>query len=140
MPTNGMRYWTGARRTAGPWPHWLRYWTRTTGGIRRDLLIHDAWLNQLMAGNMRPGQVVARQFGVSRSTVHRALARATDWLSPTGWPPAIPHGFGLSHAERRRVILRAHGINPYEGRPIDPYVDNYQVPEWAQDKPEDDAW
>jgi hypothetical protein len=143
MPTNGMRYWQGRCRTAGPWPGWVRYWTRTTGGIGRDLLIHDAWLNQLMAGNMRPGQVVADQFGVSRETVRWALIRARDWLSPTGWPPAIPHGFGLSYAERRRAILRAHGTNPYGGRPIDPYVDNYQVPPQLQDAPENldgDAW
>jgi hypothetical protein len=103
-------------------------------------MIHFAWLDQLEAGIERPGQIVADQFGVSRSTVHRALARSADWLSPTGWPPPVPHGFGLSAADRRRVRLRAQGVNPYENRPIVPSMDAYQIPAQWQDQPEDDAW
>lgn len=104
-------------------------------------MIDRTYLEMMLAGNMRPGQIVARQFGVSRETVRRSRIRAGDWLSPTGWPPAIPHGFGLSAAERRRSIIRAHGRNPYnDGKPIDLAQEHYQVPIPDQEDLDGDAW
>jgi hypothetical protein len=132
MPTNGARYGPGGKRarTAGAWPHWVRYWETSTGGLRRDLMIDRAYLELMVEGNLKPGQVVADRFGTSRTSVHRARARVLDWLSPEGWPPAIPHGFGLSADARRRARLSAMGYAVQadgEALKLAPEVEEYQV-------------
>jgi hypothetical protein len=108
------------RRRGGPWPGWLRWWYGQ-GGPARDAAIMDRWLTYLEAGIMRPGQLVAQDLGVSRSTVHRALIRYGQRMRGE-WPPAVPNGFGYGAQDWRRARLQAlqdQGLTPAEIHDVD---------------------
>jgi hypothetical protein len=92
----------------GPWPGWLRWWY-DSGGPARDAAIHDAYLELLLHSPIRARQqTVADQFGVSQSTVHRAVTRHRQRMR-LSWPPPVSNGFGLS--ARRRRGLRLDQLN-----------------------------
>ncbi len=88
----------------GPWPGWLAWWYAQRGPAR-DAAIHDAYLGLLLHSPIRARQqTVADQFGVSQSTVHRAVTRHRQRLR-LSWPPVVSNGFGLSAAARRELRL-----------------------------------
>jgi hypothetical protein len=125
-------------RRGGAWPGWLRWWY-AQGGPRRDAQIHGLFLSQLAAGNLHPLPTVARIMGVSYSTAWRAVERHVQRLSPDGWPPPVPNGYGLSAEERRNARMRA--LHQVEGGPFTLAEERYQVPIPDQyDDNGDPAW
>jgi hypothetical protein len=127
---------TGWHR-GGPWPGWLRWWY-DQGGPARDARIVRAYIDQMVLGNLRPGGVVARQMGVSRSTVHRAIIRYRQ-RTELNWPPQVSNGFGLSQEQRRALRMRQLGYEMPQPR-LTRSESHYVPPADQFDDNGDPAW